>query len=305
MICKHCGKRCSAGKTYCTNCGKPLVDGASSVQITYIYKRIKWYWYILAFVVGFVIYCMIWKATGNAAEPADQTPISSLNVGDTYVFGSYEQDGNKRNGAEPIEWVVLKKDGAQALLISRYILDAMAYESSGSDIAWSESSIRKWLNGDFYEKAFSGTEKNNIILTQHDNPNSFDFYDTDYTLVHFGEDTAGKGNGADGGEETSDKVFLLAWNEALEYFGEDADRKALATAYAKEDGVYHVAKENYEKDGWDETMIGNGIWWLRSPGGSSASAMSIYYDGRIHNNPVDASYEGVRPVIWVTDNSGQ
>ena len=32
---------------------------------------------------------------------------ASVRVGSTVIFGSYEQDNNTSNGAEPIEWLVM------------------------------------------------------------------------------------------------------------------------------------------------------------------------------------------------------
>ena len=44
----------------------------------------------------------------------------------TVTFGTYEQDGNASNGAEPIEWYVLDEKDGKKLLVSKYILDAQA-----------------------------------------------------------------------------------------------------------------------------------------------------------------------------------
>ena len=42
-------------------------------------------------------------------------------IGETLMFGSYEQDGDEENGPEPIEWIVLDKDDeGNILVISRY-----------------------------------------------------------------------------------------------------------------------------------------------------------------------------------------
>ena len=42
--------------------------------------------------------------------------VKSVNVGDTYRFGSYEQENNRSNGQEDIEWLVLAKEGTKILL---------------------------------------------------------------------------------------------------------------------------------------------------------------------------------------------
>lgn len=56
-------------------------------------------------------------ATGATAEVA---------VNDHVFFGHYEQDNDLTNGAEAIEWRVLKVENGEALLISQYALDSPA-----------------------------------------------------------------------------------------------------------------------------------------------------------------------------------
>ncbi len=41
----------------------------------------------------------------------------------TMTFGHYEQDGDEKNGEEPIEWIYIEVDGVGTVLISKYILD--------------------------------------------------------------------------------------------------------------------------------------------------------------------------------------
>ena len=46
--------------------------------------------------------------------------IRKASLGDSVIFGSFEQDNN-RDKTEPLEWYVIAKDDKRALLISRYI----------------------------------------------------------------------------------------------------------------------------------------------------------------------------------------
>lgn len=52
-------------------------------------------------------------------------------VGNIVTYGHYEQDNDTSNGKEVIEWIVLEYDEAsgKSLLLSRYGLDAHAYQS--------------------------------------------------------------------------------------------------------------------------------------------------------------------------------
>lgn len=79
----------------------------------------------------------------------------------TITFGYYEQDGNLENGEEPIEWIVIGKDGPTVTLLSLYALDNRQLNSD-LDFKWVESDLIKWLNGSFYSEAFSPDEQEMI-----------------------------------------------------------------------------------------------------------------------------------------------
>lgn len=71
-----------------------------------------------------------------ALIPVPATAASELSVGQTVSMGSYEQDGNTANGAEPISWIVLDVRGDKALLISQYCLDAAQFHSKQTAVTW-------------------------------------------------------------------------------------------------------------------------------------------------------------------------
>ncbi len=78
------------------------------------------------------------------------------------AFGAYEQDGNLDNGPEPIEWIIFDKEDDKMLLASKYILDAQYYyeiNTSAEGIGWEDSTVRTWLNSDFYNTAFNDIRK--------------------------------------------------------------------------------------------------------------------------------------------------
>lgn len=65
---------------------------------------------------------------------------------------------------KPIEWIVLKEENNNALVISRLALFAMDCRNNGNTVMdWEYSVLREYLNGEFYNKAFSGTEKLKIV----------------------------------------------------------------------------------------------------------------------------------------------
>ena len=202
--------------------------------------------------------------------------MSEAQVGDAVAYGKYEQDGNAENGAENIEWIVLDKDAEGLLLISRYVLDCKPFNETRSDVNWQESSLRAWLNGDFYNTAFDESEKSNIIETSN-------IIDTEEALlIDYPVDEA----------LLKDKVSILSVDMALNYYEYDSWRMVSPTEYAVNQGAY--TEEEYT---W---------WWLRENieelTEPDSVADYVYVDGSIKDIGFSVDYDkvGVRPVIWVS-----
>lgn len=83
---------------------------------------------------------------------------TSTDTDEIITLGRYEQDNNTENGAEPIEWVVLHKDGESKILLSKKVLDVGPY----NDTADFGCSLFDWLNTDFYQAAFDAAEQNMV-----------------------------------------------------------------------------------------------------------------------------------------------
>ena len=211
-------------------------------------------------------------ATTQAPEhkPANDTS-GGVNVGDYMTFGTYEQDNNKTNGKEAIEWLVLAKEDGKALLISRYGLDCQKYNDTDVDVTWETCTLRKWLNGTFLKDAFSPAEQGRILsgtVTADRNPD----YETSP------------------GNDTTDRIFLLSVAEADRYFSSNDARQCKATAYAEARGSYVFSS------------TGSCWFWLRSPGLNSASAAYVYTYGAIHSFDAYAYFSNytVRPALWIS-----
>ena len=207
--------------------------------------------------------------TGAAFAADEAENASNYEIGDIVTYGGYEQDGFYSNGEETIEWIVIARDrDNHALLLSRYCLDALPYNEDGGDVTWEDSSIRAWLNGEFLESAFGG-DPNGFICTAECK-------------------TKDGRSGTDGGENTTDRIFLLAVDEVTQYFPKESSRRAPVTEYAKEQGA------EYDKNG-------NGWWWLRTPGKTQDMAAGVHtaggvnYDGR----DVDRTDLCIRPALWL------
>lgn len=202
-------------------------------------------------------------------------------VGNYVSFGMYPQT-KAGNDATPIEWLVLARDGNKALLISRYGLDAQPYNKDNTSVTWETCTLRTWLNGMFYNKAFSSAEQAAILTTNVDNSKS---------QCYSGWNTSG-------GNNTQDKVFLLSYAEASKYFGvtynsSNTKSRVAPTAYAIAQGA--GKNSSYKTaDGIDA-----GWWWLRSPGAYQSSAAGVRTGGSLFFNDVNYDSGSVRPALWV------
>lgn len=83
-------------------------------------------------------------------------------------FGKWDMDQREDNGTEFIDWYILEKNDHDVLLISRQKLKLMQYNEGGGSVSWEISSMRSWLNGEFYDEAFTSKEQSMIEDTVHD-----------------------------------------------------------------------------------------------------------------------------------------
>lgn len=159
-------------------------------------------------------------------------------------------------------WRVLEVNNDKALIISEYCLEARAFHDAYEEVTWESSAVREWLNDTYYNIAFNDNEKDVISST-----------------VIFSEDNPIYGTS--GGNNTSDKIFLLSINQVHKYF---ANEKASMATYGKE-------YDNMEA-----------CWLVRNPGNSSTSICYVGKNGEIDTfgrNVCDVSVS-VRPAMWIS-----
>ena len=227
----------------------------------------------------------------EVAKPAEAD--AAVEVGQTIRFGSYEQDNNLSNGKEEIEWIVLAKENNKMLVISKFCLEAKAYNEKGGSATWEGSTLREWLNSSFLNSAFSEEEKNQISVTTV-SPDNDPEYDTGLE------------------KDTNDKIFLLSMKEAKKYFSSDDERMAKATAYAIASGPDMLT---YKHEEWGESgnekWDGNCFWWLRSPSYLNLldigryTEMNVALQGNINiqGHGVANDCDTVRPAMWINMES--
>ena len=241
----------------------------------------------------------------------DATRYSSNEEGE-YEEGEYEEGEYNWNGSyktyhyfkyEPIKWRVLNRNGNDALLLADVALDDQEYNTNFEDVTWETSSMRSWLNGyvasvnqpktdysrkNFINSAFTSTQRNAIKTTNVANNNNIAY-------------------GTAGGNNTSDKVFLLSESEvyntdtaagygfAKDYCTYDEARRSRCSTYA-----YAMGTERCYNTDAEYTKYNGNVWWrLRSPGDNSDCADEVYGNGWVseYGYGVISDDGGVRPAL--------
>ena len=209
---------------------------------------------------------LAYKDSAEKLQSIKPLLLAKANPGDTVFFGEYEQDKDISNGKEDIAWLVLAKENNKIFVISEKALDCQPYNIEPDvNVTWETCTLRKWLNTDFINSAFSSDEKAKIptvTVSADKNPKY----------------------GTDPGNATQDQVFLLSITEANKYFDYDNIRTCRLTDYA--------AAET--STGW--------YWWLRSPGDYHGLAAYVNFDGSVSNGGyiVSDSNTAVRPAMWIS-----
>lgn len=175
-------------------------------------------------------------------------------AGDTASYGAY-------NG-QPIEWLALAVDleNEKALLVTKDCICIRQFHESDdtTGLSWETSDIRVWLNGEFYDTAFQTEQKAMLLETTVITPPNSE-------------------SGAAGGNDTTDKVFLLSEQEVKQYFTSD---EAMAAQCQGEDCS----------------------WWTRTPGNDNSGYVCTYTDGGLYmtGNTAYSTGVAVRPAIWIS-----
>lgn len=233
-------------------------------------------------------------------EALETVVLKDAKIGDIVQMGTYEQDGDAET-EDPICWDVLDKDGDAMLLISHDVIAYQRFSDSFKCVIWEDSQIRTWLNQEFYAEAFDETEQASIRETTLENPSTVGF------AAHV--DPSGDVQVRESRPDTKDKIFLLSWKEAEQYYGNrltDASvlgrrpsravlqkRKAIFTDLIIEELPAMYPYSRHLPDGTERLP-----WMLRSTGMKDYTILVIGYEGKWDQDYPD-SYNGVRPAMWV------
>lgn len=235
------------------------------------------------------------EVTGDALT--DQIRNASYDAsGDAVVAGTKYRRILKEGTAdsytyykwEAIPWRVLYNDGETLYLAAEKALDVKAYDEipEGGDFSdtnnkWSDSTLRQWMNQEFYQTAFGEAERSAIAATELNNPN--DSSTTDHIFCLFQADLLNPDYGFC--EETG------AFQQGRSFAFSD---------YAQMQRQQYVEKMTNEYGSW--SMSDDGVVWTRTAGRYSNYTTSIKADGSVdtYGEQVDDGGVGVVPAMRVS-----
>lgn len=201
---------------------------------------------------------------------------------------------------EPIKWRVLQINKTHMFIVSDIALDNQEFDIYRNSTTWEVSVIRNWLNGyditydadkainkNFLDSAFNTQEKLAIENTSVVNKKNSEY-------------------NTDSGNDTVDKVFLLAESEVC---GDMAKTYGLglggclgckSSTYAKAMGT------SSETRGTFISCLGNCDWWLRSSGSNTQNTQLVSALAYVYKKGVAmTANSSVRPALNLNISSDQ
>lgn len=228
------------------------------------------------FMIVRMVACLLVAAMLSVCPVVGEEASSpTFEIGNTVFFGHYEQDNHIDNGVEPIEWMILDKQGDDILLLSKYVIDCKSYNDEKGETNWQSCSIRAWLNGEFLSGAFTEDEANCIIKT----------------TIPNGTDEAPqkeKWNPATCGD-TDDSVFLLSYQEYWKYLRNQSSTKG--TEYANKQGAKGTI--------WNGNLWNSEAKQLTRSSGSNAKEVTCLYKNLDPSSESATKEQGIRPAMWI------
>ena len=185
---------------------------------------------------------------------------------------------------EPITWDIISLDQNKCTLISSKLLDSLNYNSTEDPRVkpegivkgnnYKHSSLREWLNGDFYNSAFSLCN-DDVLEIEVDNS----------------IESTGSTTNPNVCENTFDKVYAPSVKELREIFKNDDTPWCITSDYARTCGIYYDLKT---------TTLYCADFWTRSPhNNSEADAYRGKVTGYINACGVKIGSNAVRPCITI------
>ena len=185
---------------------------------------------------------------------------------------------------EPIVWNVLASENGSYTLLTKGLLGGSVY---GGSRDYYNCSMRTWMNGTFYNAAFSLGMNNCLVQTTEVANVPYTTDDSPDPITH---------------ENTFDKVYSLTYYDYLNadygfdttnnYDNGSSSRYAKTTDYARATGVGCSTTSSY-------AYYLCGAYWTRTPGsGANTVSMCVIANGYL-GSQFTSQKLGVRPVIQI------
>ena len=229
--------------------------------------------------------------------------MDNFKVGDRILFGKFPLQQKKSEAnikPQPILWRIMhirsnKKRNQnwtkKILLLSEYGIIEKPYNDDPviQKITWKTSSLKKWLNTDFFNESFTDEEKKYIDpITQSIWKRILSFRNNSYI--------------------TEDRVFIFSLDDVMHYFSANCVTvpKPIYDISGNKRGEFNFPSQELKSRGNPETVCYmNGekdFWWLRNTVYRNEYAMYIGIDGLAY--PEGRLLNGipglcVRPAMWI------
>ena len=316
MFCQKCGNQMEDGAVFCSKCGaavnggnaaglNPVVNvnmaGAVPAQNVASNSN-KMRGIIIAAAAAFLalvivlIIILVGKNKKNSetevavdsedsiCEEVEQlrTELGFCSIGETVSFGTWK--GN------PCQWIIIKKEGNRALLLSKYFLESYKWEYETN---WEESSVRTYLNENLINELFTEGEQTALLETTLKTSNAFDFY-ADYMPSLYNQF-------ADRGIDyctTTDKLFLLDWKTVDECFGPIVKPDPSNPVQMDTWNISGDADTTFV-EGFEEYVVYNS-WFLRETDCTGDDGLCVQTMSATSVNILNRGNAGaLRPAFWV------
>lgn len=141
----------------------------------YTGEAFDWGGYFTTLVTYALYGCLIWCAASlfddvhNISNALTSLQLQGKAISSSPVAIQHSVPlKNEDSAASTVSWLTIATKDDQSLLMSKSVLAFKPYDTSGTNLLWEHASLRRWLNEDFYAKAFSDDEKQSILPTQLD-----------------------------------------------------------------------------------------------------------------------------------------
>ena len=208
------------------------------------------------------------------------TKYRRISKGDTNYDAYFGRSVFRYFKWEPIKWRVLENNGSELFLMADKGLDCKKVNIDSCPITWKDCSLRRWLNREFYQEAFSAGEQGAVVETS--------------------IETA-----ANSDSDERDNVSLLCYLEAINSkYGFCANGNTLSASRWMQPSNYARAMGTLIDE--DGDMAGNCHWWLRHPGDNPRQYAITGLDGSAdwRGGNLFVRHVAVVPVLHIKLSSG-